>query len=225
MDPEVILPIYFVADQSSSMEDVIEEVNTGLVKLLHAMQVEPMAADRIRFSVLGFSDDVSSYMEPTDLRTIQFMPMLRTSGRTEFAKVFRYLREHLPSHVSSLRAQGFLITRPSVFFLTDGQPTDDEDTWRSELAALKSEDFSARPNILAFGVGPNAKPRIILDIATNDDFAMLSVRGSDVGESLARFAESLTNSVVASGQALASGSTELPVVKPDGFVLAIDILS
>jgi uncharacterized protein YegL len=112
-----------------------------------------------------------------------------------------------------------------VFFLTDGKPTDPEPQWRATLRSLKSDSFNLRPNILAFGVGPNVKPQVILDIATNDTYAMLSAKGADIGSSLAKFAESLTHSVVASGQALASGSTDLPIMKPEGFVLAIDILN
>jgi uncharacterized protein YegL len=223
---EVILPIYFVADQSKSMEGVIGEINSGLVNLLNAMQLEPMAASKIRFSVIGFADHPTCYIVPSDLRSIDYMPILRASGKTAYAAVFRFLRESIHRDVTSLRNQGFLITRPSVFFLTDGQPTDPEALWRSALADLKNPNFGARPNILAFGIGEIVKkPEILIELATNEDFAMVSAHGADIGESLARFAESLTHSIVASGQAISQGSTELPVMKPDGFVLAVDILA
>ncbi len=220
----VVLPIYFVADQSKSMTNVIGEVNRGLVELLNAMQLEPMAASRIRFGIVGFSDHPTVYLEPSDLREISYMPFLKTGGRTSYSQVFEHLYAAIPKHVERLRASGLLVTRPSVFFLTDGQPTDPPEEWRTRLAALHADAFPLRPNMLAFGVGPKADPAIIREVATNDAFAMVSASGTDIGAALATFADSLTHSVVASGQALASGVSELPVMKPEGFVLAIDIL-
>ena len=77
MEPRgVILPIYFVADESGSMGRHIGELNRGLLSLQDALQRESFAAAKVRFSVIGFSDEAFTYLEPADLRTAPQLPEL-----------------------------------------------------------------------------------------------------------------------------------------------------
>ena len=56
--------------------------------------------------------------------------------------------------MARLKADGYQVHRPSVFFLTDGQPTEKEETsGQIALEALGHGAFKERPNVLAFGVG------------------------------------------------------------------------
>jgi uncharacterized protein YegL len=66
-----VLPIYFVADESGSMASLLEELNSGLTTLLDILQTETMSAAKIRFSVLGFSDNCQLHLPPSDLRNLQ----------------------------------------------------------------------------------------------------------------------------------------------------------
>lgn len=221
MEPQgTILPIYFVADESGSMTPNIGELNDGLMSLQDALQKESFAAAKVRFSVIGFSDTAHTYMEPADLRSLPAMPTLQARGMTSYAAAFNELTYRLSIDVPALKAQGFAVNRPAVFFLTDGQPNVGDD-WQAARSNLLAQH--ARPNILAFGIG-EADAETIREVATNDQYALVAARGQDTGSAITEFVKSLTQSVISSGQDLASGAAELQITRPEGFSLAVDIL-
>ena len=218
-----VLPVYFVADESASMSSVIGELNSGLETLLDTMQGESMAAAKVRFCVIGFSNTAHRYLEPADVREVESMPVLHAQGGTSFSAAFRHLFDRIPEDVSNLKNAGYLVNRPVVFFLTDGEPKHG-DGWEQELTALTAESFRARPNILAFGLG-DANVDNIRRIASKPEYAFIAAAGVDTGSAITRFIEALTHSVVQSGQAVGTGQSELQIEKPDGFVsLAVETL-
>lgn len=221
MEPQgTILPVYFVADESGSMTPNIGELNEGLITLQDALQKESFAAAKVRFSVIGFSDTAHTYLEPSDLRSLPTMPTLQARGMTSYAAAFDQITFRVTQDVPALKAQGFAVNRPAVFFLTDGQPNTGDD-WQSARSTLLAQH--ARPNILAFGIG-EADAATVKEIATKPEYAFIAARGVDTGAAISEFITSLTQSVIQSGQALASGSAELQMEKPEGFSLAVDIL-
>lgn len=217
-----VLPIYFVADESGSMADQIDELNAGLASLLDAMAMQSVAAAKIRLSVVGFSDDAVCHLPVSDLREVERMPRLAVRGSTSYVAAFEYLRRTIPTDIATLRSAGYAVHRPAVFFLSDGLPNDG-DQWEASLARLTGPDFPQRPNIVAFGIG-TADPKVIVAIASKPDFAFQAAAGSDTGLAIAKFSEALTHSIVTSGQSLASGQAELQGTRPEGFVMAIDLL-
>lgn len=221
MEPRgAILPVYFVADESASMGHHIGELNQGLLSLQDALQRESFAAAKVRFSVIGFSDDAFTYLEPADLRTAPQLPQLTAQARTSYCAAFEELGYRISVDMPRLKGHGFSVHRPTVFFLTDGAPTDRED-WRAVRARLLSQP--AAPNILSFGIG-NADPEIVQELATRPEFAFVAARGVDTGVAITEFITSLTQSVISSGNAVASGSAQLQFDKPEGFTLAVDLI-
>ncbi len=217
-----VLPIYFVADESGSMANLVGELNSGLASLLDAMQTETMAAAKIRFCVIGFSDDTIPHLPLSDFRQLERMPALRSRGGTSYAAAFQALRRQIPADVAKLKQEGYLVNRPAVFFLSDGYPNPGEN-WQAPLASLKDSEFRERPNIISFGLG-GADPKVILSVASKPEFAYQAAVGSDTGKAIATFCEALTQSVVNSGQALAGGAAELQVERPEGFKMAVDLI-
>jgi len=215
-----ILLVYFVADESGSMGRNIGELNEGLASLHDALQRESFAAAKVRFSVIGFSDTAFTYLEPADLRVLAGMPTLTAQSLTSFAAAFDQLAYRISVDVPGLKAQGYTVHRPAVFFLTDGLPNVNED-WRAARAALLAQP--AAPNILAFGIG-DADAATVAELATQPHFAFLAARGVDTGAAISEFVTTLTQSVISSGQALAGGSAELQFEKPAGFTLAVDVV-
>jgi uncharacterized protein YegL len=224
--PEVrgqLLPVYVMADESMSMNEHMEELNAGLASLHEALIAEPMAAAKVRFSVLGFSDDVVVRLHLTDLRRESQLPELFSRGRTNYSAAFAALLHHIPQDVANLKRDQFQVHRPAVFFLSDGQPSDGG-SWREPHRRLTDKSTTrAAPNIIACGIG-HAEPETILAVATHQDFAFVAIEGTQVGSAIAKFCTALTRSIVASGQSLTTGNPELVVNKPDGFVMAIDVI-
>jgi uncharacterized protein YegL len=211
-----ILPIYFVADCSGSMEgDPINEVNRGLSSLLDSLQSESMAAARVRFCVIGFDDTPHCYVEPADLRNLESMPKLSSGGTTSYAAVLNELYRRLPLDISKLKTAGYIVNRPAVFFLTDGMPNR-SDGWESAYRRLSNPGFPT-PNILGFGIG-DADAETIKRIASKPQYAFIAAKGVDTGRAITEFIKALTKSVITSGRALAGGQATLPIEKPEGFI-------
>ena len=218
-----VLPVYMVADESASMTPVVGELNAGLTALHQALLREPMAAAKVRFTILGFSDDVQVRLALADLRTEAALPTLTTRSSTNYGAAFEALQNRIPDDIANLKSQGYAVYRPAVFFLTDGQPTD-EPNWRKPYATLIDKEITrAAPNIIACGIG-EAKARTILDIATRPEFAFVATPGTELGLAIAEFSMALTKSIVASARAAAADRTELVVERPNNFVMAVDVV-
>lgn len=221
MEPRgTILPVYFVADQSASMAQHMGELNHGLLSLQDALQRDPHAASKVRFSVIGFSDDAFTFLEPADLRSAPQLPELTAMGGTSYCAAFDHLSYRISVDLPLLKNLGFQVHRPVVFFLTDGAPTDRHD-WRAVRTRLLSQP--AWPNILAFGIG-DADPAVVAEIATKTDFALVADRRMDTGAAVTEFLTNLTQSVISSGNAVGSGADTLQFDKPEGFTLAVDLI-
>ncbi len=221
MEPQgSVLPVYFVADESGSMMSNIGELNSGLMSLQDALQSESFAAAKVRFSVIGFSDTARTYLEPADLRSLPAMPTLQAGGMTSYAAAFNELARRISLDVPALKAQGYAVNRPCAFFLTDGQPNAGDD-WQNARSSLLAQH--AHPNILAFGIGESDAATIV-EVATKQEYAFKAAHGADTGIAISKFITSLTQSIISSGQALATGASELQIEKPEGFSLAVDIL-
>jgi uncharacterized protein YegL len=217
-----LLPVYVLADESHSMGRHIGELNRGLADLHEALLGEPMAAAKVRFSILGFSDDVKQRMRLADLRRENRLPTLATRGRTNYTRAFADLRRRLPHDVRALKAEGYAVHRPAVFVLTDGQPSDDG--WEEELARLVDRSITPEaPNIIACGVGA-ARPETILRVATRPEFAFVALASVDIGVAIAQFCRALTRSIIASVPARNAGPPRLVVQPPAGFSMAIDVV-
>jgi uncharacterized protein YegL len=218
-----VLPIYVVADESKSMTPVVSELNAGLSSLHDALLREPMAAAKVRFSVLGFSDDVVVHLALADLRAEESLPLLSTRAGTSYGVAFSLLLDRLPADVRRLKAEGFAVHRPAVFFLSDGQPTDPGQWEEPHRRLTDRAATAAAPNIIACGIG-EAKAETILKVATRPEFAFVATPGVEVGLAIAEFCAALTKSVIASGQAVGGDTAELVVERPENFRMALDVV-
>lgn len=217
-----LLPVYVLADESHSMGRHVVELNKGLSNLHEALLAQPMAAAKVRFSILGFSDDVKERMRLADLRRTDRLPRLVSRGRTNYAKAFADLRRRLPADVKRLKAEGYAVHRPAVFMLTDGQPN--ETGWHDQHRLLIDHDATPEaPNIIACGVGA-ARPATIRDIATRPEFAFVALAGVDVGAAIADFCTALTHSIIRSVPVHHAGPPRLVVEQPKGFEMIIDVV-
>jgi uncharacterized protein YegL len=218
-----VLPVYLVPDESGSMEPNIGDLNKSLENLHDAIYEHPQASDIVRFSIVGFSDTVIEHLRLVDLRELPAMPILQARSTTSYAAAFRDLRSRLERDVNQLKAVGYLVHRPTVFFLSDGQPTDRETEWRTALAALRDDAFAFRPNILSFGFR-DAVAQVIRDVASAESNAFATATGATAGQALIDFFDFLINSLVESSQAIAAGREPPPFRKPKGYEFANDLI-
>lgn len=160
-----MVPCYVVCDFSLSMTDYIGDVSAGLREFRGAAHADPVAAARIRVCVIGVAD-TPWVLHP--LRPAAELPDLAgrsPSAGTNFGPVFELLRETIDRDVSALNRNRVTVRRPIVFFVSDGRPTDPW-TWPTAFAAIADPTWTARPDVIAFGVGaadPDTLSRIGVD--------------------------------------------------------------
>ncbi len=215
-----VLPIYFVGDESLSMEGPpLDQLNEALSGLRDAAATSPAMGEKARFSIVTFAGDALCRLELRPLTDEMSLPSLtHRSGGTSYMSVFQDLRHRIPGDVATLKSDGYKVRRPLVFFLSDGQPTDKPDgAWRPPLEELKSEAFRERPHILAFGIG-EARGETIKEVASAPNLAWIQADGMSAASAIAEFGASLIQSISKSAEALARGSDEIQVPEPEGFV-------
>ncbi|HEY5515576.1 MAG TPA: hypothetical protein VIK12_05150 [Pengzhenrongella sp.] len=215
-----VLPIYFVADESGSMAEFVGMLKEGLTGLYDAMQGEPLAASKVRFSVIGFSDGVTEHLSLADLTEIERddMPRLGSFGSTSYLRLFEDLTTRIPRDLATLKGE-YEVFRPAVFFLTDGMPT--SEGWEAAYERVKA--LPAQPNVLAFGVR-GADEGVLSRLASQPEWASITEEGADTGRALVAFMVALTRSVVLSARAIAAGESELVVERPALFRIATPLV-
>jgi uncharacterized protein YegL len=214
-----VLPMYFVGDESHSMAGgPIDAVNQGLLELRDEVAKHPLIGKKVRFGIITFADTAETRLELSELSEDLVLPALSPRGRgTSYASALEALRQSIPADIALLKSGGYQVHRPSVFFLSDGQPTEKEEKWRTRLEELKDPGFRERPNILAFGVG-DADPQVIRQLATSPRYGFMMTEGASTAGAIAEFAASMLNSMVASAERLDRGEQTIEFEKPEGFV-------
>ncbi|CCH32235.1 VWA domain-containing protein [Actinosynnema sp. NPDC047251] len=213
-DKAKLLPFYLVIDVSLSMSgDKLDQANMIMPQVVDALADAPILSDKVRFGVIDFGSDAQVRLPLCDLLDDSVtLPSLTVRGATSYAAAFRLLRSEIESNVKQLKADGFMVHRPAVFFVSDGAPTDHVDEWRSAFRDL-TENFPTYPNLVPCGVD-QADPATLATLIhpASGPKAMqlyLMGQGQNPADAIAAIAEILISSMLASGQSMAQGGSGL----------------
>jgi|SRR5882757_7728814 len=216
-----LLPFYLVVDVSFSMlGKKLDAANQMMPAVVDALAQAPILSDKVRFGLIDFADEARVRLplcDPLDENVT--LPSLSLRGATSYAAAFRLLRTEIEQNVRQLKADGFAVHRPAVFFLSDGAPTDPEEDWRAAFSDLTSYDkqagegFSMYPNVVPCGVD-DAEPAALRSLIHPSDGIKqmqmyLMEKGEDAAKAIGMIAEILISSVLASGESMAKGGSGL----------------
>ncbi|MDQ0633700.1 uncharacterized protein YegL [Arthrobacter pascens] len=211
-----IVPILLLLDVSGSMEsgpgDVppIDAVNMGVESLITTLKVHPEAADCALVGIAKFSGTAEMVLPFTHISTAAAPPRLHTESSTEFGNAFRLCRFELEAMVTAQKATGATVYRPTVYMITDGEPTDTG--WEAELDALSTSTYA--PNICVFGVA-GATEATLRKIARRDrGHVWLADQGTDPAAVFGALFPALVRSVMLSASAAATAGTGAPAAVP-----------
>jgi uncharacterized protein YegL len=207
-----LLPFYLVVDVSWSMQGrKLQAANDVLPKVVDALAKNPILSDKVRFALLDFSDDAKVQLPLCDLLDEHVsLPTLSTRGGTSYVAAFRLLRTEIETNVKQLKADGYAVHRPAVFFLSDGEPTDQESQWQAAFRDLTFYDREAKhgfamfPNFVPCGVDgadPHVLQRLIHPSTGRKPMQMYLM------EKINKIAEILISSILMSGQSMAQGNS------------------
>jgi len=219
-DGMLVLAFYIVIDVSYSMDQNggLAEANGILPKVVDAISLSPTLGDAVRLGLIDFADDARVQLRMGDVRDTDHMPQLVARGGTSYASAFQLLRQEIEKDVDQLKGDGFKVYRPAVFFITDGEPTDDAGHLRQTFAELTDPAFRARPNIIPFGVGSATKEALDPWVHPRSGKAMRSfVARPDipVSDAINKIAEMLISSILASAGSVNSLGQGGGLVLPD----------
>lgn len=215
------LAFYIVADVSYSMHEsgALISANTLLKEVHDAIVAEPVIADVVRLGVIDFSDDAQVLLRLGDLRDVTTIPELKGRGGTSFAAAFRQLRREIERDIPALKADNYRVFRPAVFFITDGQPTDDPATLQAAFADLTARDFNYRPNVIPFGVGDATKasvdPWVFPTTGEKQMRSYVAKDGADPAQAITDMAHLLISSILASAGSVTDPSATAALVLPE----------
>jgi uncharacterized protein YegL len=207
-----VLLFYIVCDESGSMgpNGGIEEINRALPELHATLAADPLVVDKSRLSIIAFSDAAETILPMTRVIDVADMPGVQESGLTNYGTAFDLLTASIESDVNSMKSQGYRVYRPCVFFMSDGEPTDD---WEPAYQRLKAHQY--RPHIVAFGVD-GADPGILAKVATLKCY--VGRDRSKAGRALANVMSSIGNTIVSSVSNAQNGPAQIDLPPQiDGF--------
>lgn len=201
-----VLPFYVVCDESYSMTDHMDTLRARLRELHTCIRTNPVVSTLVRFCLIGFADTARLVVPLSAPHDLDDIGTFSTRAASNFGAAFTLLRETIERDVAELRAQSYDIRRPTVFFLSDGQPTDPA-MWQLPYARLVEPAWSDRPKIVAFGVG-DADPATIRAVGQFKAFVADQNGGTTSGEALHQFARALADSMLST--AVSTDRIELP---------------
>lgn len=196
---DVVLPFYLVCDQSFTMLDHVADLDDGLRELVYAITTDPVVVSRTRLGIIGFSAGAEVLLPLARLAVGLRRGRLRPSAAARFGAAFRLLRTTIEQDVRALRKAWHEVSRPTVFFLTNGQPTDPA-RWPAVHAQLIDPAWMDRPFIVAFGIG-DVDATTVAEIG--DGGAFLSEPSTGPGAAVKSFTAALARSILDSGAAAA----------------------
>lgn len=141
-----------ILDGSGSMAgQKIEALNAGLVSLQNSLQKDTVARGRVRLLILRIGDNDAVSVESDWTDAINFAaPTIDANGTTPLGGALNLAMDKIDEEKNNMKNAGVAYTRPLVWIITDGEPTDMPE-WES--AASRSVDYMRDKKIQVYCIG------------------------------------------------------------------------
>lgn len=204
------LPVYLVLDTSGSMTgEPIEAVKNGLSTLLTALRSDPHALETAYLSIITFDSDARQIVPLTDLASFQ-EPSLTAQGTTSLGEALSLVASCIDREVNKSTPEQKGDWKPLVFFMTDGQPTDD---WQRGLSNFRTRKTGM---VVACAAGSGADTSVLKQITE----AVVTLDTADKG-TIAAYFKWVSSSITTSSKKVenagveANSLSELPPPPPE----------
>jgi uncharacterized protein YegL len=195
-------PCVLVVDGSTSMEgEPIDLLNDGLQRFEEALKADDSASTQVQVLVIrmGGHDDAEVVQPWCDAS--QFAaPYVEANGTTPMGHAMALALLAVEQQKDALRSHGIPYTRPWIFLLSDGQPSDSE--WEKVAQVSRQAEQERKAIIWPVGVGRHAdlpalssfssgRPAVQVEAAQFEDMfqwlsaSLAAVSASQAGEQVA----------------------------------------
>lgn len=153
-----LLNIIFIVDISGSMRgekriDAVNEAFTQMIPALRQIQMDSMSEFELKISIMTFDQDARWIVNPTPIMEYDHNDIACSEWVTFFSNAFRKLGEKLTRE--EFMAHTGKIAQPYIMFMTDGEPTP-EDNYEPELDALLENGWFTNSQRFAVLIGKDA---------------------------------------------------------------------
>jgi uncharacterized protein YegL len=208
-------PLVLVLDRSGSMSGApIDQLNEGLRLLERELKDDAIASKRVRLLVIQFggmdtAEAVGDWQDAMD-----FTPVgLEANGTTPTGVAVDLALARIEEEKANFRNAGVAYTRPWLFLMSDGNPTDD---WQQAAERCRQAEQANKVAVFPIYVGDAGKPAPVSDDAVKT-LGEFSARGAAAVKRLdgLKFRELflwLSASMKVVSQARPGGQAQLPPV-------------
>ena len=169
-------PCVLVLDTSSSMtgEKKIGQLNRALKNFEATIKNDGTLRQQVVLSVIGFGstvDILTDWVQADEFAA----PELIANGLTVLGEAMRTAHAAIEDLRGKLKAEGVPYTRPWIFLMSDGQPTDED--WKQAAADSRQHCENKRAVVWPFAV-PGADVQALQSFARHD-MDVYSLDGAD----------------------------------------------
>ncbi|GAA5082557.1 vWA domain-containing protein [Lysobacter panacisoli] len=148
-------PLVLVLDCSGSMAGApIQQLNEGLQLLEHELKADPIAAKRVRVLIVTFGGMDSAEVAGEWSDAMDFVaPQLAASGTTPTGQAIDLALQRIEEEKQAFRTAGVAYTRPWLFLMSDGVPTDH---WEGAADGCRQAEAANKVAVFPLAVGSGA---------------------------------------------------------------------
>jgi uncharacterized protein YegL len=149
-------PLVLVLDRSGSMAgEPIAALNQGLKLLEQELKADAIAAKRVRILVVQYGGyDEAEILDDWKDAMDFVAPVLEASGTTPTGLAVDLALEKIEEEKRSFKQAGVAYTRPWLFLMSDGQPTDE---WENAADRCRAAEQANKVAIFPIAVGEDAE--------------------------------------------------------------------
>jgi uncharacterized protein YegL len=198
-------PLVLVLDRSGSMGGApIEQLNEGLRVLEQELKGDAIASKRVRLLLITYggadhADVASDWIDAMDFAA----PTLSANGTTPTGQAVDAALARIEAEKQQFKNAGVAYTRPWLFLMSDGQPTD---AWQGAAERCRQAEAANKVAVFPIAVGDGADAAVLGQFSSKGEAAVKRLNGL-------RFQELflwLSASMKVVSQAKPGGQVQLP---------------
>jgi len=171
-------PCVIVLDCSGSMDgNPINELNAGLREFKNSLMDDPQAMTSVCVSFIAVGGPNSSAELMMDfVDAVDFQPVeLSADGGTPLGAGIILALDKIEEFKSEAKSHSQKYTRPWLFVMSDGEPTDPSDVWAEAVRRAKEAEVGKKAVIFSIAVG-NANTNRLQEISEKSVAKMSGVK-------------------------------------------------
>lgn len=153
-------PLVLVLDCSGSMSgEPIDQLNQGLRLLEQELKSDAIASKRVRLLLVKFGGNDLAEIAGDWTDAMDFTALtLEANGTTPTGQAVDLALTKIEEEKQGFKSAGVAYTRPWLFLMSDGQPTDD---WQGAADRCRQAEQANKVAVFPIAVGSGAKPDLL----------------------------------------------------------------